>query len=120
MTNPEDHKLVYMAGPYSGLGDKDVLMSKYMKISGMYMMENPGHHVVSPLFNHYSLHLVPGMGGDYNFWGDYSRNLLKRCDLMLVVMFHGWEESTGVQDEIKTARAAGVPIIYVDPGEYDC
>jgi hypothetical protein len=113
------HKLVYLAGPYSQYENKEVLMTAIMGISGMYMMKNPGEHVVSPLFNHYSIHLTPGMEGDYNFWGDYSINLLKRCDKVIVVMLPGWDQSTGVKDEIEKATASGIEIVYVDPVEFN-
>lgn len=109
------HKLVYLAGPYSKYQNKDALMTAIMTVSGMYQMQNAGHHVVSPLFNHFSLAHVPSMGSDYAFWGDYSRNLLARCDKLIVIMFPGWDESTGVADEVKTAQAAGIEVEFVDP-----
>jgi hypothetical protein len=112
-----DNILVYMAGPYSRYPDKEKLMDAFMTTAGKWMLEHPGNHVVSPLYMHYSLKHVPGMSGDYNFFGDYSRNLLRRCDLVVVVMFPGWEESTGVRDEIATAEKCGIPVEYIDAPE---
>lgn len=109
------HTLVYLAAPYSKVEDKDEFMRRIMKFSGQYMLAHPGHHVVSPLFNHYSLHLVPDMAGDYAFWGDYSRNLLKRCDELVVLTYAGWDQSLGVQDEILLATALGLTITYINP-----
>lgn len=108
------HKLVYLAGPYSSHPDKEALMKIIMHFSGSYMMTNRTHHVVSPLFNHYSLGLVPQMGTDYAFWGDYSRNLLPRCDEMIVLKLPGWDKSTGVDDEIRLATELGIRITYID------
>lgn len=112
--------LVYLAGPYSKAEDKNKLMEQVMTVAGKYMIANPGSHVVSPLYMHYALPFTPEMGSDYNFFGDYSRNLLRRCDLLLVVMLDGWDESTGVADEIATAEKLGIPIEYVDPITFRC
>lgn len=110
---PKQHKLVYLAAPYSRIEDKERFMSAFMAWSGQYMLDNPGTHLVSPLFNHYSLDKVPGLAGDYAFWGDYSRNLLVRCDELWVLMAPGWEESTGVGDEIDSANKFGLPVLCI-------
>jgi hypothetical protein len=89
------------------------MMRVVMKFSGELMLKHPGQHIVSPLFNHFSLDLVPGLGSDYAFWGAYSRNLLARCDRMIVLCFPGWQQSTGVADEIEQALAKNIPITYV-------
>lgn len=106
-------KLVYLSAPYSKAEDKDELMRQVMKFSGDYMVAYPGQHVVSPLFNHYSLHLVPQLGSDYDFWGSYSRNLLSRCDLMIVLQLPGWDQSVGVADEIAEAGARNIQVKYL-------
>lgn len=105
--------LIYLAAPYSSIHDKDALMAFVMKVSGTIMLQNPGWYIVSPLFNHYSLPLVPGMGGDYKFWGDYSRELLSRCDRLLVLKIDGSYESVGVSDEILTANTINIPIKFI-------
>lgn len=112
-----DNILVYMAGPYSRYEDKEKLMAAFMTMAGKYMMDNPGHHVVSPLYMHYALQYTPEMGSDYEFFGDYSRNLLRRCDKLVVVMFPGWETSTGVEDECCVAREWNIPLEYIRPPE---
>lgn len=111
--NNAETELIYLAAPYTRIEDKDGFMAALMHFSGKFMLENPDKHIVSPLFNHFSLDLVPGLAGDYAFWKSYSRNLLRRCDTLLVLTFPGWEESTGVQDEIKLATELKKTIAYV-------
>jgi hypothetical protein len=111
--------LVYLAAPYSNAEDKDALMRQIMKTSGEYMMTRPGEHVVSPLFNHYSLSLVEGMGGDYAFWKNYSRDLLRHCDKVIVLMLKGWRDSTGVNDEIELADMLNIPMEFIIPSQAD-
>jgi len=112
------HELVYLSAPYSKYTNKSALMMAIMTISGIYQLRNQGHHVVSPLFNHYSLNNVPGLGSDYAFWKDYSRNLLKRCDKVVVIKAPGWEESSGVEDEVKLAKELGIKVEFVDPTNF--
>jgi|SRR6478736_5348109 len=111
--NNDEDELIYLAGPYTQVPDKEMFMSSLMRFSGQFMLNNPGKHIVSPLFNHFSLGLVPGLAGDYAFWGAYSRNLLRRCDTLLVIMYLGWEESTGVQDEIRLATELKKTPVYI-------
>jgi len=111
-TKPQD-ELIYLAAPYSKVDDKELLMQQIMAFSGTYMLHCPGHHIVSPLFNHFSLDKVPGLGSDYAFWGAYSVNLLRRCDHLMVICLPGWQNSTGVEDEVRRATEAGIPIEYV-------
>lgn len=115
LVSPLEHRLIYVAAPYSKVEDKTQFMSDFMQFCGNHMMNNEGDHLVSPLFNHFSLDKVPGMAGDYAFWGDYSRNLLKRCDELWVLKHKGWDQSTGVADEIKTAEELGIPVVYLHP-----
>lgn len=108
------NRMYYLAAPYSRVDDKEMLMHHVMQFAGAQMKAH--HiHVVSPLFMHYSLPLVPGLGDDYQVWGDYSRNLLQRCDRLIVMTFPGWQESTGVQDEIRLAKELGLDITYINP-----
>ena len=110
--------LVFLSAPYSKVPDINHLFQTLMRTSGVYMIRNKGEHVVSPLFCHPALALVPDMGSDYNFWGDYSRELLRKCDKVVVLKYPGWEDSTGVQDEIATAIAAKIPVEYIETTDY--
>ena len=110
--------LVYLSAPYSSVPDKDHLYQSVMRTSGLYMIRNQGARVVSPLFCVPSLSLVPEMGSDYNFWGDYSRELLQKCEKLIVLKYPGWDESTGVKDEIATALAANILVEYLELSDY--
>lgn len=46
-----------------------------------------------------------------------SLELLRRCNLMIVITLPGWEESCGVKEEIKQANAMDIPVIFLSP---DC
>lgn len=106
--------LAYLSAPYSNVPDKQKLMTAVMKTSGEYMVTHPGVHVISPLFNHFSQHLVPAMGTTYDFWSAYSRDLLRRCDLLLFMTYPGWDVSAGMQDELKLANELNIKVEYLN------
>ena len=108
--------LVYLAAPYSRTSCKNSLMAAVMKFSGEYMLKNKGQFIVSPLFNHFSLEHVPGLGSDWEFWKEYSEKLMSKCDKLIVLDMPETAESTGVQAEIQLASAAGIPIVHLPLG----
>lgn len=102
--------LIYLAAPYSNVNDKNAHMDMLMTVSGSYMVSNPGHHIVSPLFFHYSLDKVPNIAGDWNFWKNYSIDLLRRCDVVYCMEGIGSWLSTGVQAELAIAKSLNIPV----------
>ena len=100
--------LIYLAAPYSSIGDKKKLMQDFVTFAGRYMVENPSDQIVSPLFNHFCLEHVPELGSDWSFWKNYSEALMKRCDKLIVLAYDGWKESPGVQAEIKLSQEIGL------------
>jgi hypothetical protein len=106
--------MIYLAAPYSNVSDKDSHMNQFVKYAGEFMEQNPGLHLISPLYHHWTLKQVPTMGTDYKYWRDFSRDLLKRCDSMIVLKFPGWVESIGVRDEIDYAEELGKDVIYIE------
>jgi len=58
-----------------------------------------------------------GLPTDWAFWQHVDREHLERCDEMVVLMLDGWEESAGVQAEIRIARELGKPVRYLAAAE---
>jgi hypothetical protein len=105
--------LVYLSAPYTSIKDKTALMHTVTSVLGSWMVTRPEEYVVSPLMNHFALH-VPGLGADYTFWQGFSHELLRKCDKLLVLMLPGWELSTGVHDEIMCAQLWDKQITFID------
>lgn len=111
----DEQTMIYLAAPYSNADDKDARMNHFVKFAGDYMMLHPGTHMISPLLHHWTLKQVPNMGTDYNYWKDFSRDLLSRCDILMVLTYPGWGSSSGVLDEIECAKESFKEIRFVDP-----
>jgi hypothetical protein len=110
----------YLALPYSGTVEQIEERVKAMTRLDAQLMKS-GIFTVSPVYKHLMRLNHIDIPGDWAYWGEYSVQLLKRCDAMYVLCLDGWMESTGVQAEIKEAKILGVQIVYVteiDTGAY--
>lgn len=109
--------LVYLSTAYSQVEDKDQLIKNVMVVIAKLTEKYYGEkwHIVTPLFNHFILDHMAFMKSDYNYWGEYSRELLEKCDVVVVIGFPGMDLTTsvGVQDEIETAISLNYPVIYI-------
>lgn len=107
--------MIYLAAPYTSpdpvcVEDRvRVFCSKDSELSG------GGIITVSPLSKHLMFINGSKLPSDWAFWERYSYALLSRCDHMIVIKLPGWEESKGVQGEIKFAMDNNINIVYVDP-----
>lgn len=106
----------YLAAPY-GHPDPTVRqarMNTYYKYEIKLMRE--GHFTVSPLAK-----VETAKHGDipdtWDYWEQYSYELLSRCDEMIVLMIDGWNTSRGVTAEIEYCKRHDIPIAYISVDE---
>lgn len=106
-------KLAYLAAPYS---DPDPLVVieriRLLYLADAMLMER-GIYTVSPLLKHAILE-HRNLPGDWQYWKDYSLELMRRCDELIVLMLPGWDKSAGVAGEIEAAEELGIPIIHIN------
>ncbi|MCK9532356.1 MAG: DUF1937 family protein [Gammaproteobacteria bacterium] len=105
--------LIYVASPYSD-PDKQVVQLRMNKFAGiMAKLIEHKFHPVSPLLNHYLADVVTvNFPLTWDWWQDYSRLLLSKCDHMIVIG-PDWEKSTGTMAEIEIATELSIPISYL-------
>jgi nucleoside 2-deoxyribosyltransferase len=106
--------IAYLASPYSH-PDPAVREERYRaacRAAAALLLA--GQPVFSPIAHSHPL-VEYGLPADWSFWQRYDRELLERCDEVVVLMLDGWEESVGVREEIRLARAMGKPVRYLAP-----
>ena len=109
--------LIYVAAPYSHV-DPAVVASRVNAFTNtMRELIALGHHPVSPLMNHLLAETGMEFPLTWDYWADFSKKLLTRCDRLCVLILPGWEESTGVQAEITIAKDHGIPVGFWIPPE---
>lgn len=106
--------IAYLASPYSS-ADPAVREERFRAACRVAaVLFRAGHFLISPIAHSHVL-VEHGLPGDWNFWQSFDRALLARCDALFVLMLDGWEESVGVQAEIRIARELGKPVRYLAP-----
>ena len=110
-------ELIYLASPYSSK-ETGVEQSRFeivCKVAAKLLAE--GKYVFSPIAHTHPIALAGKLPGNWEFWEGYDRALIKCCQKLIVVKISGWEESTGVNAEVKIAKELGIPVDYIDPDE---
>lgn len=114
-------KLIYLATPYSSkfktkkarLRQQAARFTEAMRITSG-LMKN-GCHIYSPIVHCHPMAVVYGLPTDWQYWQTYLKVMLPKCDELWVAMMLGWNESTGVDGEMKLAKELDKPIKYVNP-----
>jgi nucleoside 2-deoxyribosyltransferase len=103
--------MIYLASPYSH-PDPAVREQRFREACrAAAELLRDGHAVISPIAHSHPL-TQHGLPGDWEFWEHYDRELIARCDEVVVLMLDGWHESVGVQAEIRIAQQLGKRVRY--------
>lgn len=106
--------MIYLASPYSH-PDPSVREQRFRAACrAAVALLHAGRVVFSPIAHSHPL-AQHGLPGNWQFWERYDRAFLERCDEVVVLMLDGWQESVGVQAEIRIARELGKPVRYLAP-----
>lgn len=115
-TRQEGEGLVYLASPYS---DPDPLVQAERHEAVCYAaaaLMRQRIMVFSPIAHTHPIACCGGLPTGWEWWKKYDRLYLDACSRMIVLQLLGWEESKGVQDEIRIMQAMGKPIEYLTLG----
>lgn len=109
---------VYLAVPYSH-EDPKVRELRFNVVNQVAArLIQLGVHVYSPISHTHPIALSGDLPKTWDFWEEYDRLFLEWADELYVVPLAGWEESKGVQAEMKIAKELGKPVtllrLYMD------
>jgi hypothetical protein len=103
---------IYLAGPYSGQEEHSFRCLTYL--TGR--LQKLGHVVFSPVTHSHPVARSQSMPTDHEFWMDQDLPFLQAwADELWVLKLPGWEESKGVQEEIRTAEEQCLTVRYCEP-----
>jgi hypothetical protein len=107
--------IVYLGSPYSH-PDPVVREARFQAVcqAAAHLMR-AGLHVFSPIAHAHPIALAGSLPGDWKYWQSYDEAILSSCRALTILKLDGWEQSTGLQEEIKIAVSLGLSIEYVDP-----
>ena len=107
--------MIYLATPYSH-EDSTIRHLRFLtaaRIAGRFMAK--GEHVFCPITHTHPIAIECELPKTFDYWREYDEWFLSRCDKVVVVKMHGWDQSKGVQAEIEMAAKFGIPVEYVEP-----
>ena len=113
--------IVYLASPYSH-ADANIRRQRFeTACRAAAGMIRAGHSVFSPIAHSCPISSHGNLPEDWAFWESVDRDLLAKCDRMVILALPDWHESRGVRSEIEIARELSMPISlaweasWVDP-----
>lgn len=105
--------MIYLASPYSNL-DPYVREERYIRaMSGLGYLLHQKKWAYSPIVHCHEIKKVASLPPGHEFWLDFDREMIKRCDKVTVLRIGGWEQSKGVAAEIAFAEEQGIPVDYL-------
>lgn len=105
--------LIYLASPYSH-PDEAVRQQRFETVCFVAAnLMREGKHIFSPIAHTHPIALNGDLPKGFDFWEEFDRKMIAACGELWVVMMDGWEQSKGVQAEIKIAAEMGIPVKYV-------
>lgn len=108
---------IYLASPYTPHNDESVQYRVDVAAKVAARLMRLGHIVFCPVVHsHYVAdHLDETTRIDHEFWMMQDLALLKHAEKMVILTLPGWKVSRGIGREIAEAKAAGIPIGYIEP-----
>lgn len=108
-------KVIYIAGKYRGPNawavEQNIRAAEEVaaRVAAMGLM---------PMVVHPMTRFIGGANADEKFWVDGTKEIMRRCDA--VVLVPGWGSSAGTRAEIEEAKRLGIPVFGIDSqlGDY--
>ena len=109
-------ELIYLAIPYSSPESymRWVRWEIANRVAAKLMSE--GNYIFSPISHTHPIKEVSEgkLPGGWEYWEGFDRQFLNVCKKIIVILIPGWEDSKGVQAEIKIGQELGIPVEYID------
>jgi len=105
----------YLASPYTSKSFITRMQRYEAACKYAAMLMGQGVQVFSPIAHTHPIAEAGKLPRDWKFWATFDEWFISRCDELIVLKLPGWEESKGVQAEIKLAKKYQVPVRYVEP-----
>jgi hypothetical protein len=107
--------VIYLASPYSGTEEEQEARFLAAECFVADMLPFSVEAIFSPIVFCHEMAKRHNLPGDANFWAAMNMDYMRAASKIWVLKLPGWEESIGVQDEIRWAHVERKPLMYVEP-----
>lgn len=121
--------VAYLASPYTYFsGSKEIGLTKPDNSEKAKEVEEQRYEIVtevaaklcqigitpiSPITQSHPMAKYCGLKKDFNFWAEHDFSLIAKADMVLALKQQGWEQSTGVKEEVNFAKQHNIPVLYI-------
>ena len=114
MTEINKECLVYLAGPYTH-PNKGMLEYRFaqLTLASALLVKDYGLSNISPITQSHLQAKSEDLPTTWAFWKEVDLVMLRKCDMVFVLLEDGWKESVGVQAEVAFAEEHDIPVAYV-------
>ena len=104
--------IIYLATPYSH-PDPQIRLKRFETVNTVAAhLMNKGEIVFSPISHGHGIALQHELPTSWDYWEESCKSFIYHCDILYVLLVDGWQESQGVQEEIKVAKQFNKEIKY--------
>lgn len=106
--------MLYLASPYSH-PDPLVMKTRFLlaeQVTAQLLQRSTW--VYSPIVHCHELAQKFQLPTDFEYWQRYNIDMLRRCDMMMILSIQGWRESKGVTGELTIAQMLNMPIFMIN------
>jgi hypothetical protein len=105
--------LIYIASPYTsdlkGTFGLDLQRTRFEAAAAFSLkMMSEGFNVFSPIVYGHTLAMIGRLPTDAQFWWQYNIDYLRHADGIFVLRLPGWDQSKGMQAELRQAKLMGL------------
>ncbi len=106
--------LAYLATPYSHPDEsiRDIRWQVVTRIAAELMCA--GQLIYSPISHTHHMAKLYGLPTAWEFWEQHDTAILRACRKLIVLQQDGWQESVGVNAEIRIARELYIDVEYLE------
>lgn len=110
--------MIYVASPYTSnlAGDlkAQAERNRYVKVLDFvaHVMKTSMLPVFSPIVYTHQIATKHQLPGDAEHWLRFNTAFLRQAEVMFVLRIQGWENSKGMEIEMRMANMLGIPIVH--------
>jgi hypothetical protein len=118
---PGKRAIIYLACPYTDKSPKIRLRRFELATAAAATLVKRGFVVFSPITMTHPMDVA--LSGDdtlgSDFWVKFDEAFMDICSEMIILTVEGWEQSSGIQREIKFFEKAGRSVSFMQESEID-
>ena len=106
--------MIYVASPYTS-PNAEVMQHRYETVRDFVGRATLNEFIVySPIVHFHEVAKSIALPRNYSFYKHINLHMLALASSMWVLCMSGWEDSNGVNDEIKFCTLNGIEVIYIE------